>query len=75
MYSHRYKKVDEIPNGATIAIARDNADAARGLRLLARAGLITLKSDFSALSGFLISQPIPIIFNSRKLMTRLGLPC
>ncbi|KIU19206.1 MetQ/NlpA family ABC transporter substrate-binding protein [Weissella cibaria] len=51
VYSHRYKKVADIPNGATIAIARDNADAARGLKLLARAGLITLKSDFSALSG------------------------
>lgn len=51
IYSDQYKKVDEIPDGATIAIARDNADAARGLRLLANAGLITLKSDFSALSG------------------------
>ncbi|MGL5300680.1 MAG: MetQ/NlpA family ABC transporter substrate-binding protein [Weissella confusa] len=51
IYSDQYKKVDEIPDGATIAIARDNADVARGLRLLANAGLITLKSDFSALSG------------------------
>lgn len=51
IYSDQYKKVDEIPDGATIAIARDNADAARGLRLLANAGLITLRSDFSALSG------------------------
>lgn len=51
IYSDQYKKVDEIPDGATIAIARDNADATRGLRLLANAGLITLKSDFSALSG------------------------
>lgn len=51
IYSDQYKKVDEIPDGATIAIVRDNADVARGLRLLANAGLITLKSDFSALSG------------------------
>ncbi|MBJ7682548.1 MetQ/NlpA family ABC transporter substrate-binding protein [Weissella confusa] len=51
VYSKDYHKVSDIPDGSTIAIARDNANAARGLRLLANAGLIKLKANFSALSG------------------------
>jgi D-methionine transport system substrate-binding protein len=50
IYSSQYKKITQIPDGSTIAIARDNADAARGLRLLAKAKLITLKAGFDDLS-------------------------
>jgi len=51
VYSNQYHKVNQLPDGATIAIANDNANAARGLKLLAHAGLIKLKANFSALSG------------------------
>ncbi|GAJ25705.1 methionine ABC transporter [Liquorilactobacillus sucicola DSM 21376 = JCM 15457] len=51
IYSNRYKKVHEIPNGSTIALADNPANTARGLKLLERAGLIKLKADFGSLSG------------------------
>ena len=51
IYSSKYKKISEIPDGATIAIANNAANTARGLRLLEKAGLITLKSSFGSLSG------------------------
>jgi D-methionine transport system substrate-binding protein len=64
IYSSQYKKVANIPDGSTIAIARDNADAARGLRLLAKAGLITLKSGFDDLSDTsdIASNPHHFVF-------------
>ena len=72
IYSDQYKKVDEIPDGATIAIARDNADVARGLRLLANAGLITLKSDFSALSGVSDMADNPHHFDFKEIDDTTG---
>ncbi|QBO35084.1 ABC transporter substrate-binding protein [Periweissella cryptocerci] len=51
IYSSKYKAVTDIPNGAKIAVAKDQADEARGLRLLAAAKLITLSPKFTALSG------------------------
>ncbi|HFJ5518700.1 TPA: MetQ/NlpA family ABC transporter substrate-binding protein [Enterococcus faecium] len=51
IYSEKYKKVADIPNGATIAIANNPAEESRGLLLLQDAGLIKLASDFDALSG------------------------
>ncbi|WP_312981316.1 MetQ/NlpA family ABC transporter substrate-binding protein [Leuconostoc falkenbergense] len=51
IYSSKYKSVKDIPDGATIAIAKDQADEARGLKLLADAGLIKIASDFGALDG------------------------
>ena len=72
IYSDQYKKVDEIPDGATIAIARDNADVARGLRLLANAGLITLKSDFSALSGISDIADNPHHFDFKEIDDTTG---
>lgn len=43
LYSKKYKSFDELPNGATVAIANDPINSGRGLQLLAKAGLITLK--------------------------------
>lgn len=51
IYSTKYKSVRDIPDGATIAIARDLADEARGLKLLEDAGLIALDKDVGALDG------------------------
>jgi D-methionine transport system substrate-binding protein len=42
-YSKRYKSIEEIPNGATIAIANDPTNIGRSLVMLANHGLITLK--------------------------------
>lgn len=50
LYSKKYKQLREIPDGATIGISNDPANATRGLLLLATAKLVTLKSDFNALS-------------------------
>jgi D-methionine transport system substrate-binding protein len=43
LYSKKYKSFDELPTGATVAIANDPINGGRGLQLLAKAGLITLK--------------------------------
>lgn len=51
LYSKKYQKLDQIPDGSTIAIADNPANTARGLKLLENIGLITLKSDFGSLSG------------------------
>jgi D-methionine transport system substrate-binding protein len=45
LYSVKYKKVSEIPNGAEIAIPNDPANIGRGLKVLAAAKLIELKTD------------------------------
>lgn len=50
LYSKKYKHLNDIPNGATIGISNDPANATRGLLLLAAAKLITLKPNFNALS-------------------------
>lgn len=51
LYSDRYKSIKAIPDGATVAIANNPANTARGLLLLQSAGLIKLKPGFSATSG------------------------
>ncbi|MCI1632690.1 MAG: MetQ/NlpA family ABC transporter substrate-binding protein [Liquorilactobacillus nagelii] len=51
IYSKKYKKVSEIPDGATIAVANNPSQQARGLILLQKAGLIKLKKNFSPALG------------------------
>ncbi len=51
IYSDRYKKISQVPDGATVAIANNPANTARGLLLLQSAGLIKLKKSFGATSG------------------------
>ena len=51
IYSKKYEKVSQIPDGATIAIANNPANTARDLLLLQSAGLITLKANFSSLGN------------------------
>ncbi|MTV81603.1 MetQ/NlpA family ABC transporter substrate-binding protein [Secundilactobacillus folii] len=46
LYSKKYKSVKAIPAGATIAIANNPSQAARGLILLQKAGLIKLDKNF-----------------------------
>ena len=51
IYSKKYKSVEDIPDGTTIAIANNPANTSRGLLLLQEAGLITLKKGFGALDN------------------------
>jgi len=51
IYSKKYKKISQIPDGTTVAVANDPADESRDLLLLQSAGLITLKKGFTALGG------------------------
>ena len=51
IYSKKYKSIEDIPGGTTIAIANNPANTSRGLLLLQEAGLITLKKDFGALDN------------------------
>ncbi|MFD2729997.1 MetQ/NlpA family ABC transporter substrate-binding protein [Enterococcus camelliae] len=45
IYSKKLKSLDELQDGATVAIANDASNLARTLQLLAANGLITLKGD------------------------------
>ena len=45
LYSNKYKSLNEIADGSTIAIANDPTNLSRTLKLLQDAGLITIKSD------------------------------
>jgi len=44
LYSAKYKNVNDLPNGATIAIPNDPSNGGRALLLLQAKGLITLKA-------------------------------
>lgn len=43
LYSDKYKKLSELPNGATIAIPNEPTTLGRGLNVLQSAGLIKVK--------------------------------
>ena len=45
LYSHKVSSVDEIKDGDTIAIPDDVTNGGRAIKVLAAAGLITLKED------------------------------
>lgn len=51
LYSDKYKKVNEIPNGAQIAVPNDAPNWGRALLLLQEAELITVVDDFDGLGG------------------------
>ncbi|MFD1801088.1 MetQ/NlpA family ABC transporter substrate-binding protein [Mixta tenebrionis] len=45
LYSERYARIADLPQGATIAIMNDAMNMDRGLRILQNAGLIQLNTD------------------------------
>lgn len=47
VYSHKYKSIDEIADGASVTIPNDPTNGGRALLLLQQAGLITLKNGNS----------------------------
>lgn len=62
LYSKKHKSLDELPEGAKVAIAGDAVNAARGLQLLEKAGLIRLKPG----TGYRTNQD-DIIENPKKI--------
>ena len=59
LYSKKYTSFDALPEGATAAIANDPINGGRGLQLLAKAGLITLKPGvgYKATEDDIIANP------------------
>jgi D-methionine transport system substrate-binding protein len=45
LFSHKVKSLDQVSSGATVAIANDPVNGARGLQLFQKGGLITLKPE------------------------------
>ena len=45
VYSEKYKSLDELPDGAQIAVPNDVVNVGRSLKVFEEAGLITLKKD------------------------------
>ena len=62
VYSLKYKKLTDLPEGARVAIANDPSNAARGLMILALHGIIKLKDPSSVASTI-----ADITDNPRKL--------
>lgn len=51
LYSKKYKSLSDIPNGAKVVVPSDPVNLARGLNLLARAGLIQVKDITNELTS------------------------
>lgn len=51
LFSHRVSSLDQVPDGATVAIANDPVNGGRGLQLLQKAGLITLRPGAGDAAG------------------------
>lgn len=67
IYSDKYEALSEVPEEATVALADNPANTARGLRLLEAAGLITLSADFDNGTG----TPSDVSDNPKNLSFRL----
>ena len=63
LYSNKVKSVKELKNGATIAIPNDVTNGGRAIKVLAAAGLITLKADagFNPTVADIVSNPKHIV--------------
>lgn len=60
VYSHKYKSLNEIPDGGTIAIPNDPTNGSRALILLEKQGLITLdpkKDPLKAVPQDIVENP------------------
>ncbi len=59
IYSNKFRSLEELPEGARIAIPNDPTNGGRGLLLFSDAGLITLKSDigFKATLNDIVDNP------------------
>ncbi|BBP73968.1 MULTISPECIES: MetQ/NlpA family ABC transporter substrate-binding protein [Pseudomonas] len=64
-YSSKYKKLEDLPGGATVVIPNDATNGGRALLLLQKAGLIKLKDPTN-----ILSTPKDISENSKDLKIR-----
>lgn len=67
VYSNKFKSIEEITDGANVALADNPSNTARGLRVLESAGLIKLKDDFD--DG--IGTPDDVVENPKNLQFTL----
>lgn len=65
LYSARHNNIDDLPNGAAIAIPNDPSNGGRALLLLQANGLITLREDagLRATPRDIISNPRNFVFH------------
>ncbi|MFZ6647581.1 MetQ/NlpA family ABC transporter substrate-binding protein [Undibacterium sp. TJN25] len=70
-YSRKYKKVADLPNGATVAIPNDPSNSGRALLLLAKQGLLKLKdpTNISATKKDIIDNPKNLKFRELEAAT------
>lgn len=70
-YSTKYKKLSDLPNGATIAIPNDPSNSGRSLLLLAKQGLLKLKdtNNISATKRDIIENPRNFKFKELEAAT------
>jgi D-methionine transport system substrate-binding protein len=64
-YSRKWKKLAELPDGATVAIPNEPSNSGRALQLFAKAGLITLRDPKS-----ISATPKDIVANPKNLQFR-----
>ena len=64
-YSSKYKKLEELPNGATVVIPNDATNGGRALLLLDKAGVIKLKDSTN-----ILSTPKDVVENKKGLKFR-----
>ena len=62
-YSHKYKSIDQLPNGATVTLPNDPSNQGRALLLLAKKGLITLNDPNNELA-----TPKDVVGNPKNLV-------
>lgn len=63
LYSKKHTSLSDLPDGATVALADNPANTTRALRLLEKAGLITLPANFNDGTG----TPSDIATNPKNL--------
>lgn len=70
-YSRKYKKVADLPDGATVAIPNDPSNSGRALLLLSRQGLLKLKdpTNISATRKDIIENPKNLKFRELEAAT------
>ncbi|WP_295472080.1 MetQ/NlpA family ABC transporter substrate-binding protein [uncultured Pseudomonas sp.] len=64
-YSEKFKKLEDLPGGATVALPNDATNEGRAFLLLAKAGLITLKDPNS-----ILATPKDVASNPKDLKFR-----
>ncbi|HRL20370.1 MetQ/NlpA family ABC transporter substrate-binding protein [Alcaligenes sp. SDU_A2] len=59
LYSNKYRSLDQVPKGATVSVPNDPVNQGRGLLLLQKAGLITLRNglDTGATVNDVVGNP------------------